>query len=197
MRHFSERSGHRSTSGEYARPLARRPLRSPPSSIVIAATPCYRSPRHAPVAQLDRAPGFEPGGRRFESVRARHQFMHPSPESQVDEPRDAAGWHARALAFAAEQRMFEATQAFARAAALAPADVAIAAGYAQACYSSGLPAAQLFMRARQLAPANPDITMHTAVALAAEGSTSAAESLLIATLEAHPDWLDGHRCLAT
>ena len=25
----------------------------------------------APVAQLDRAPGFEPGGRRFESVRAR------------------------------------------------------------------------------------------------------------------------------
>ncbi len=26
---------------------------------------------HAPVAQLDRAPGFEPGGRRFESVRAR------------------------------------------------------------------------------------------------------------------------------
>ena len=123
--------------------------------------------------------------------------MHPSPESQVDEPRDSAGWHARALSFAAEQRMFEATQAFARAAALAPADVAIAAGYAQACYSSGLPAAQLFMRARRLAPANPDITMHTAVALAAEGSTSEAESLLIAALEAHPDWLDGHRCLAT
>src|SRR6187549_71169 len=123
--------------------------------------------------------------------------MHPSPESKVDEPRDAAGWHARALSFAAEQRMFEATQAFARAAALAPADVAIAAGYAQACYSSGLPAAQLFMRAWQLAPANPDITMHTAVALAAEGSTSEAESLLIAALEAHPDWLDGHRCLAT
>lgn len=28
--------------------------------------------RHsAPVAQLDRVPGYEPGGRRFESVRAR------------------------------------------------------------------------------------------------------------------------------
>ena len=26
----------------------------------------------APVAQLDRAPGFEPVGRRFESCRARH-----------------------------------------------------------------------------------------------------------------------------
>ena len=40
--------------------------------------------------------------------------------------------------------MGEATQAFARAATLAPADVAIAAGYAQACYASGLPAAYLF-----------------------------------------------------
>ncbi len=26
----------------------------------------------APVAQLDRVPGFEPGGREFESLRARH-----------------------------------------------------------------------------------------------------------------------------
>ena len=29
---------------------------------------------YAPIAQLDRVPGFEPGGRRFESVRARHNF---------------------------------------------------------------------------------------------------------------------------
>ena len=27
---------------------------------------------HAPVAQLDRVSGFEPGGREFESLRARH-----------------------------------------------------------------------------------------------------------------------------
>ena len=27
---------------------------------------------NAPVAQLDRVPGFEPGGREFESLRARH-----------------------------------------------------------------------------------------------------------------------------
>ena len=27
---------------------------------------------HAPVAQLDRVPGYEPGGREFESLRARH-----------------------------------------------------------------------------------------------------------------------------
>ena len=30
---------------------------------------------HAPVAQLDRVPGFEPGGREFESLRARHFSM--------------------------------------------------------------------------------------------------------------------------
>ena len=33
---------------------------------------CYYSTIHAPVAQLDRVPGYEPGGRRFESFRARH-----------------------------------------------------------------------------------------------------------------------------
>ena len=32
---------------------------------------CYNS-RHAPVAQLDRVPGYEPGGRGFKSCRARH-----------------------------------------------------------------------------------------------------------------------------
>ena len=31
----------------------------------------------APVAQLDRVPGYEPGGREFESLRARH-FFRPS-----------------------------------------------------------------------------------------------------------------------
>ena len=30
--------------------------------------------RCALVAQLDRVPGYEPGGRRFESSRARHSF---------------------------------------------------------------------------------------------------------------------------
>ena len=30
--------------------------------------------RSAPVAQLDRVPGYEPGGREFESLRARNPF---------------------------------------------------------------------------------------------------------------------------
>lgn len=31
-------------------------------------------PRHAPVAQLDRAPDYESGGQEFESLRARHSI---------------------------------------------------------------------------------------------------------------------------
>jgi hypothetical protein len=31
-----------------------------------------RKVENAPVAQLDRVPGYEPGGREFESLRARH-----------------------------------------------------------------------------------------------------------------------------
>ena len=34
---------------------------------------------HAPVAQLDRVPGYEPGGREFESLRAR-QTNKPLPK---------------------------------------------------------------------------------------------------------------------
>jgi hypothetical protein len=41
----------------------------------------------APVAQLDRAPGFEPVGRRFESCRARHVIQSKSygPVAQLAE----------------------------------------------------------------------------------------------------------------
>ena len=34
-----------------------------------------RVPAHAPVAQLDRVPGYEPGGREFESLRARQLLL--------------------------------------------------------------------------------------------------------------------------
>ena len=39
-----------------------------PSRVPLAISLC------APVAQLDRAPGFEPVGRGFKSLRARHNF---------------------------------------------------------------------------------------------------------------------------
>jgi len=123
--------------------------------------------------------------------------MDPSSESILAVPRNAADWLARAQQLASEQRMLECTQAFARAAALAPTDFAIAANYAEACYASGLPAAELFARARRMAPSHPDLVLRSAVALAGENSFDAAESLLASTLAARPDWLDGHRCLAT
>ena len=41
-------------------------------SVVIGSRPSILS--RAPVAQLDRVPGYEPGGREFESLRARHLF---------------------------------------------------------------------------------------------------------------------------
>ena len=36
----------------------------------------YRLQGHAPIAQLDRVPGFEPGGREFESLWARQFNKH-------------------------------------------------------------------------------------------------------------------------
>ena len=36
----------------------------------------FYSLEKAPVAQLDRVPGFEPGGREFESLRARQDYLN-------------------------------------------------------------------------------------------------------------------------
>ena len=60
----------------------------------------------APVAQLDRAPGFEPVGRGFESLRARHFFISNiqrdcAPVAQLD----------RAFASGAKGRRFESCRA--------------------------------------------------------------------------------------
>src|SRR5690606_1502673 len=38
----------------------------------------YAFSHGAPVAQLDRVPGYEPGGREFESLRARHHALAAS-----------------------------------------------------------------------------------------------------------------------
>src|ERR1700730_5303179 len=63
----------------------------------------------APVAQLDRAPGYEPGGRELESLRAHHNFPCPRTlrrflqfdvvirtpgrkKAEFDNPASAPGW---------------------------------------------------------------------------------------------------------
>src|SRR5713226_1269046 len=42
-------------------------------------------PRIAPLAQLDRASGYEPEGREFESLRARHSFQVVAAEIPIAE----------------------------------------------------------------------------------------------------------------
>ena len=49
--------------------------------------PRHPHPNHAPVAQLDRVPGFEPGGRGFESLRARQVSSGPfRPGASAEAP---------------------------------------------------------------------------------------------------------------
>ncbi len=44
---------------------------------VNTADMCYNYCQHAPIAQLDRAPGFGPGGRGFESLSVYHEEAVP------------------------------------------------------------------------------------------------------------------------
>jgi hypothetical protein len=60
------------------RALPRSTQRLRPLPIAIVMIKCG----HAPVAQLDRASGFEPEGREFESLRARHFF--PAEDKYLD-----------------------------------------------------------------------------------------------------------------
>ncbi len=105
---------------------------------------------------------------------------------------------ARMLGYALrlDQRLAEAEAVFAAALERTP-DAGCSFGLAQTRYERGLPAAALFARAGQLDPANPDIVRNRAAAMAAEGNVAGAERLLEATLTQHPDWLDGHKGLAT
>ena len=74
-------AGHRETPGGVARSgrtparasehTQGAPPRSSPSRVAIGRPACENSRLGAPVAQLDRVPGYEPGGREFESLRAR------------------------------------------------------------------------------------------------------------------------------
>jgi tetratricopeptide (TPR) repeat protein len=112
-------------------------------------------------------------------------------------PIDAASLRQHGFALCEEQRLVEAERIFVRGTRSFPQDVALAFGLAQACYELGHPAADLFARAAALAPDHPDIARNHALALVSEGRLVGARSLLEARLAKHPDWLDGHKALAT
>ena len=44
-------------------------------SFIEGSNPSLSESTHAPVAQLDRVSGYEPEGREFESLRARHILL--------------------------------------------------------------------------------------------------------------------------
>ena len=104
----------------------------------------------------------------------------------------------RLLGFALrqEQELVEAETVFS-AAAEVRADPGCSFGLAQTRYELGLPAVALFARAGELDPANTDIVRNRAAAMAGEGDVAGAEHLLETALAQHPDWLDGHKGLAT
>lgn len=96
-----------------------------------------------------------------------------------------------------EERMAEADAAFARAHALAPNDPMAVRCLAQIRFERGLAAADLFDAAEALTPGDPDLLRNKALAVAAEGDPERGEAVLADAVAASPDWLDGHRVLAT
>src|SRR5690606_12765702 len=64
--------GRRRPRGKNLRTIVKKVLTAPPHIRIISLL------SSAPVAQLDRVPGYEPGGREFESLRARHYSRPPT-----------------------------------------------------------------------------------------------------------------------
>ncbi|MBB3956686.1 putative 2OG-Fe(II) oxygenase [Novosphingobium sediminicola] len=110
---------------------------------------------------------------------------------------EAIQWRDTARALRAQQRMIEADEAIAKAHALAPEDRLVAFLHAQSRYELGHRAADLFAQVCRLWPDNPDALRNHAMALASEGDIGAAVDLLTAALAQNPQWLDGHRVLAS
>ena len=103
----------------------------------------------------------------------------------------------RGFALREAQNLTAAAAEFTAAAACYPRDPALAFGLAQTRYELGDPAADLFAQAAALAPGNLDIVRNQALALISEGRADAARDLLKVGLARQPDWLDGHKALAT
>jgi Tfp pilus assembly protein PilF len=152
------------------------------------------SPAHAGSSLIAEAVEFGRAARR----QGRADLAVPVLEQLVAlAPHEAGGWRLLGFAYAEEQRMPEAARAFEQAARRDPEDPATARALAQSSLDAGYPAAHLFERALCLAPADLGAVRGQAAALAAEGQADAAMALLEATLTRFPEWLDGHKSLAT
>lgn len=109
----------------------------------------------------------------------------------------ALNWLQIGLAKRDLQDMEGALEALERAVAETATNPVAAFAYAQVLFETGRNAVSAFERARALDPANPHLIRTYAAALAAEGEAERAQSILMDTLSQHPQWLDGHKSLAT
>ena len=109
---------------------------------------------------------------------------------------DARLWQFLGLSRRDRQDSAGAYAAFARAAALAPADPLIAHSQARTAFEAGYLALPLFNRARQLAPGDGAIALGRAAAMFAEGEGATACEQLAHLLKNSPGWIDGHLAYA-
>ncbi len=109
----------------------------------------------------------------------------------------ALNWLQIGLAKRDLQDMEGALEALERAVAETATNPVAAFAYAQVLFETGRNAVSAFERATALDPANPHLIRTYAAALAAEGEAERAQSILMDTLSQHPQWLDGHKSLAT
>lgn len=105
--------------------------------------------------------------------------------------------HAAVRGLREQQRYAEADALLSAGVGRFPADPGAAFFHALTRFELGLPAALLFERALALDPENPQISRNLAMAYSGEGRGDTAQALLEAGLAARPDWLDGHKALAT
>lgn len=106
-------------------------------------------------------------------------------------------WLAVGLARRELQDLEGAVDALGQAVAATPAHPIAAFAYAQVLFETGREAVAAFERAVSLDPQNPQLIRTYAAALAAEGQVEKAQSILLDVLALHPQWLDGHKSLAT
>lgn len=107
-------------------------------------------------------------------------------------PQDRRLWQFLGLARRELQDSAGAHAAFAKAAALAPADPLIAHSLARTALEAGYPAVPLFNRARQLAPGDGAVALGRIAALCANDEGGLACAQLAHLLKENPAWLDGH-----
>lgn len=136
---------------------------------------------------------------------ARHQLAEGRADLAIAQlqplaermPQTSAVWRLLGIAYHEEQLEPEAVAALTQAMALDGSDIGTATMLAQSSFLAGLAAVPHFERLLALAPNDLNGLRGYAAALAAEGESLAAEQLLRAALNEQPDWLAGHKLLAS